>query len=168
MTTKVVSQFSATMIGHQPTTDRNAMSRKVFGEEALQVSKYLEGVHHSRKISHQQVNYASTVEKLSKLQERVPVYLQKETPKEHGVESNPAIRQHNEFMNEYIVREKHANERKRLYNREVGRTAVVDKVILTYVRSALSHVWFRFCKEQHPCLTLICTLRKLLMYRFLP
>lgn len=128
MATKVTSQFSATMIGHQPTTDRNAMSRKVFSEEALQVSQYLQGVHHSRKISHQQVNYSSTVEKLSKLQERIPVYLQKEVPKVHGVESNPAIRQQHELMKEYIVKEKNVNERKRLYNREVGRTAVVDKV----------------------------------------
>ena len=166
MTTKVTSQFSATMIGHQPTTDRNAMSRKVFGEEALAVSKYLEGVHHSRKISHQQVNYASTVEKLSKLQARVPVYIQKETPKVHGVESNPAILQQHGIMKEYIVKESHANERKRLYNREVGRTAVVDKVYFKVFLFALLSFSFRYCKVPLPCLIRICILRKRLMCRY--
>ena len=65
------------------------------------------------------------------MQESVPVYVQRndlDTP-------DPKILKYKEFheqMNESIKREKEINERKRLYNREVGRTAVVHQVIILY------------------------------------
>ena len=78
----------------------------------------VEGVHHSRKLPHQQVNYSETVHKLSKLQESVPVYLKREDA-EPTDKKVLKYKEYHEQMNETVRREKDLNERKRLYNRLV-------------------------------------------------
>lgn len=111
------------------------LSRQKYKEEAADVTNYLKGVHHSRKISHMQVNYSDTVTKLSKMQETVPVYLQKDAkPQERNFfphmsdQRKMTISEYQKTMGEVIKVEKDINERKRLYNREVGRKAIVNEV----------------------------------------
>ncbi len=108
--------------------------REVFEAEAAEISKYLQGVHHSRKISHQQVNYSDTVARLGKFQSDVPVYAPKH--EEHAATQSFGetaagfkMKEYNDRMGQYILQEKDMNDRKRLYNREVGRKAVVNKII---------------------------------------
>jgi len=63
------------------------------------------------------------------MQQSVPVYLQRNDS--HGESSSHIPLKQKEYleqMNEKIRMEKDLNDRKRMYNREVGRTAVVDKV----------------------------------------
>jgi hypothetical protein len=108
----------------------------VFEREAVEISGFLRGIHHSRKIAHQQVNYSDTVSKLGKFQQEVPVYIEKRDEVDHnsssGFGSTAAgykAKEFNEKMSQYIVGEKDMNDRKRIYNREVGRKAVVNKII---------------------------------------
>mmetsp|Transcript_23045 Transcript_23045/g.38590 ORF Transcript_23045/g.38590 Transcript_23045/m.38590 type:complete len:192 (+) Transcript_23045:133-708(+) len=136
MTTKKQSQFSATMIGLHPEADRNARAKEVFANEARETSDYLRGVHHSRKIGHQQVNYSDTVSKLGKFQREVPVYTTKvaetQTQGANGFSNTGTeykLTEFNEKMSQYISKEKDMNDRKRLYNRETGRVAVLNDVL---------------------------------------
>lgn len=110
-------------------------NREIFESEATEVSTYLQGVHHSRKIAHRQVNYSDTVAKLGKFQQEVPVYLQKtEGPSHSATQSfgNTAngyqMQAYTDKMGSYILQEKDMNDRKRLFNREVGRKAIVNEV----------------------------------------
>lgn len=121
---------------HAAVTSPLLFSREVFEQEAAVISEYLRGVHHSRKISHQQVNYSETVGKLGKIQSTVPVYLERRD--EHNVNTTQGfgntatgykLKEFNDAMSKVIVEEKGMNDRKRLYNREVGRKAVVNKII---------------------------------------
>lgn len=81
-----------------------------------------------------QVDYADTVNKLSKFQENVPLTVT--VPKAPEVVSRSSNREaaaqtENQFkqsMKEAIVNERFINERKRLFNREVGRVATVNEV----------------------------------------
>jgi hypothetical protein len=136
MSGKQPSQFSATMIGQNGPSDRLSKAREVFQNEAGEISSYLQGIHHSRKIAHQQVNYSDTVARLGKYQSEVPLYLQKTT------EVNPhatvafgngsgeyRISEYNQKMGQYIIKEKDMNDRKRLWNRETGRKAVLNDVL---------------------------------------
>lgn len=109
--------------------------REIFVSEASEVSTYLQGVHHSRKIAHQQVNYSDTVAKLGKFQQDVPVYLQKTDTLPHSATQsfgNTAngfqMQAYTDKMGTYILQEKDMNDRKRLYNREAGRKAIVNEV----------------------------------------
>ena len=92
------------------------INRQIFKAEAQEVFKLVQGVHHSRKLPHQQVNYSETVHKLSKLQESVPVYLKREDT-EIPDKKVVKYQEYHEQMNESIRKEKDLNERKRLYNR---------------------------------------------------
>lgn len=134
-TVKKPSPFSATQIGLNATEDRHAAARAVFQEESKAVSQYLQGVHHSRKIGHQQVNYNDTVAKLGKLQATTPVYVVRNDTPAAGVSSiiqpgrEMKINEFNAKMSGLIKKEQDINERKRMHNKESGRIAVVDKVI---------------------------------------
>lgn len=109
--------------------------REVFEKEAAEVSEFLRGVHHSRKIAHQQVNYSQTVAKLGKFQQEVPVYLKQEESNHNttmgfgNTATGYKLKEFNDRMSNYIVQEKDMNDRKRLFNREAGRKAVVNKII---------------------------------------
>eukprot|EP00598_Pedospumella_elongata_P005077 CAMPEP_0184969370 /NCGR_PEP_ID=MMETSP1098-20130426/2132_1 /TAXON_ID=89044 /ORGANISM="Spumella elongata, Strain CCAP 955/1" /LENGTH=179 /DNA_ID=CAMNT_0027491123 /DNA_START=81 /DNA_END=620 /DNA_ORIENTATION=+ len=115
---------------------RNNQAKEIFEQEAAEISSYLRGVHHSRKIAHQQVNYADTVSKLGKFQQEVPVYLQKtEAPSFSAsqgfgnTEKGFRMQEYTNKMGTYILSEKDMNDRKRLFNREAGRKAIVNEVI---------------------------------------
>lgn len=106
--------------------------REIFAQEAREVSQFLQGIHHSRKISHQQVNYSETVTKLSKMQQNVPVQAPVVESRSHeATQAPPSLRlqEYQARMSENIRAEREINERKRLYNREVGRKAVVNTVL---------------------------------------
>ena len=90
--------------------------RQIFKAEAQEIFKLVQGVHHSRKLPHQQVNYSETVHKLSKLQESVPVYLKREDA-ESTDKKVLKYKEYHEQMNDTIRKEKDFNEKKRLYNR---------------------------------------------------
>lgn len=127
-----VSQFSAANIGLQkPSRETNSV-REQFKEEAQRVSKYLEGVHHSQKQSHAQVNYSETVSKLSRLdQEPQPYVRRPPEPKTYSSSHNMMLRLQSDTaaeMNRNAYVEHDLNQRKRAYNREVGRVAVVNSV----------------------------------------
>ena len=116
------------------------LHREIFEKEATEISTYLRGVHHSRKIAHQQVNYSDTVTKLGKFQQDVPVYLPKTDAHAHNstqgfgnTANGYKMQTYNDKMAEYILQERDMNDRKRLYNREVGRKAVVNEVLYIFV-----------------------------------
>lgn len=105
--------------------------------EAQQVSGYLKGIHHSRKISHLQVNYPETVEKLSKLQDmraQTAHYSTKSILPRSA--SQEIVYQRKQFrlkdfeqtMNSHVKQEKFINFRKKEFNRETGRKAVANQV----------------------------------------
>lgn len=105
--------------------------------EAQQVSGYLKGIHHSRKISHLQVNYPETVEKLSKLQDmraQTAHYSTKSILPRSA--SQEIVYQRKQFrlkdfeqtMNGHVKQEKFINFRKKEFNRETGRKAVANQV----------------------------------------
>lgn len=126
----MTSPWSATMIGiHDQGTSR---PKEIFKQEAKEVAEYLQASHHSRKIAHQQVNYSDTVTKLSKMQKETPVYLQNKEM-QMGMKISAASRvKLNEFYDQrrdYSVNERDINERKRLYNREMGRVSTVTKIM---------------------------------------
>ena len=83
-----------------------------------------------------QVNYGDTVQKLSKFQTNIPTqltYNETNNKSNHSTTLNPStqlkLAQYQEVMNNNIVHEKALNERKRLYNREIGRKAVINEVL---------------------------------------
>jgi len=130
------SQFSAVNIGLTNGNDRHRDARRYFKEESMQVTEHLKGVHHARKLPDMQVQYSSTVDKMSKYQGEKPTYLQKK-PEElkpgavwhHGADSHMKYAQFQESMNSTVHRESDLNERKRRFNKEVGRKAAVDGII---------------------------------------
>lgn len=131
MTTK--SPFSATMIGihdNNKSTNSPSSPAQVYKKESKEVLSFLEGVHHSRKISHQQVNYADTVQKLSRMQSSVPTYTQNivNKPQENIVHSMK-YKEFNDKMNGNTRTEQDLNYRKRLYHREIGRVSAVDGIL---------------------------------------
>ncbi len=135
---KTVSPFSATMIG---SSSNNSFqdARVKFREEAKEITQYIQGVHHSRKNPYSQVFYSGTVEKLSKFQGTVPVSVAPEAPKAAPahLSRDSAARamneqQFRESMKQSIVEETFINRRKKLYNREVGRKAVINEVSRRY------------------------------------
>lgn len=137
---RIVSEFAVTQIGSNPPIGNGRRINEQFREEAHGVSTFLQGVHHSRKNTHQQVSYADTVTKLSKIQAHIPVVLTKTDPA-HITESTTKplsktteimtnnIKQYEETINNRVHEEHHWNHRKRLYNREVGRKAIVNEIM---------------------------------------
>ena len=138
---RVVSEFAVTQIGINPPIGNGRRINEQFREEANEVVSFLQGVHHSRKISHQQVNYSDTVSKLSKIQATVPVVLTNTTPAHasYATTTTPlsktteimtkSIKEYEQTMSKRIDEEHHWNQRKRLYNREVGRKAQVNEIM---------------------------------------
>jgi len=75
------------------------------------------------------------VSKLGKFQQEVPVYLQKtEAPSFSAsqgfgnTEKGFKMQEYTNKMGTYILSEKDMNDRKRLFNREAGRKAIVNEV----------------------------------------
>ena len=122
----------------------NATFRQVFESEAREITDYLKGVHHSRKISHQQVNYSETVQKLSQLQAQNDARLTMLSTASVGqvaklpitmtatdkaiMNKQMKLSEFQDQLNKNIAQEHFMNERKRAFNREASRQAVVDKV----------------------------------------
>jgi hypothetical protein len=112
----------------------------IFVNEAYEVDHYLRGIHHSRKISHMQVNYPETVHRLSKLQlDRTlnPATINYKRPATQHVArvTEMKVQKLKDFennMKEYINKERFMNIRKKEYNREVGRKAVANQVNIVY------------------------------------
>lgn len=137
---RIVSEFAVTQIGINPPIGNGKRINQQFRGEAAEVTSFLQGVHHSRKIAHQQVSYSDTVSKLSKIQSTVPVVLTNTSPA-HITESSTkplsktteimtnTIKQYEETMSKRIDEEHHWNQRKRLYNREIGRKAQVNEIM---------------------------------------
>jgi hypothetical protein len=112
----------------------------LFKSESKEVIAYLQGIHHTRKISHMQVNYSSTVDKLSKLQQNIPTYV---TSTPSATSNNTLGRRESEVskvklyeyqagMSAGIAKEKDINETKRIYNSACGRKSVVNEVFFFF------------------------------------
>lgn len=127
-----VSQFSAANIGMNPPSNGQASVKNQFREEAHDVSKYLEGVHHIQKQSHSQVNYSETISKLSRTGQEPVVYTRREpTAQTFSSSHSLVVSKQNEItdrMNHNAYAEHDLNSRKRAYNREVGRIAILNSV----------------------------------------
>ena len=142
-----VSPFAATEIGHSTDGSLNAsrqFMRQHFKDEAVQVTQYLKGIHHARKIGHMQVNYSDTVNKMSTFQSSKE---QKACAPHTDYIAAPASEGHSKpqskntqaaqlaysqlvtQMNTQIQSEQSLNYRKRLHNREVGRKALLHDVM---------------------------------------
>lgn len=119
--------------------------REIFIQEAREITAYIKDIHHSRKISHQQVNYPETVQKLSNIlseksfqsfssgnQLNQPMArTETDFHKSMNLEARTMkLKEHQQKMIDHMKAERHINERKRLYNREIGRKAVVNQVQL--------------------------------------
>jgi hypothetical protein len=166
--------------------------RERYVEEGRDISNYIRNIHHSRKISHQQVNYPDTVQKLSTIlsNKSNPFSTSPSQTSAFGSlqqgdqffnttsssaflstnnhSSSPSmnsthnsskyfitqnleqksykLKEHQEKIKEYMSSEHMMNERKRLYNREVGRKAVVNEVTIflsipTFSRLTLSFMF---------------------------
>ncbi len=115
--------------------------REMYLQEAREIADLMNGVHHARKISHLQVNYPDTITKLSTLQlERtlghsstaalLPAYTTKPPSDKERVQQfkQTKLKDYQEAMKEHIIHEKFINFRKKEYNREMGRKAVVNGV----------------------------------------
>jgi hypothetical protein len=132
-----VSPFAATEIGHSKSGDSSnfAFMKQHFREEAGQVTKYLRGVHHARKIGHMQVAYSETIEKMSKAQVEKPVVLAPQAPPAARVTSKQTSQDQMQYaqlmqtMNASVASEQSLNFKKRLHNREVGRRAILNDVM---------------------------------------
>ena len=76
------SPWSATMIGQSSINAAQSSNspQAKYKKESAEVLDYIAGVHHSRKLPHFQVNYSSTVERLSEMQKKVPVYISRPEP----------------------------------------------------------------------------------------
>jgi hypothetical protein len=119
------------------------LSRNIFLQEAREITKYTKDVHHSRKISHQQVNYPDTVHKLSSILTKTSLSSQQNSTQcvasdfngrdTYKIQNQEAktfkLKEHQEQLQSYMVEERYMNVRKRLYNRELGRKAVVNQVL---------------------------------------
>ena len=57
-------------LGHNSVTDRHKTLRRVFKEEAKEISEFTKGVHYSRKDCYMQTAYSSTVNKMCDAQAR--------------------------------------------------------------------------------------------------
>lgn len=124
-------------------------------EEAKQVNQLTRNIHPSRKISHQQTNYPETVSKLSSIMSRNDLgtsgsqynfnasftgpslsassssssFVDKNEKKQKAMDfKNITLKQHQDSLNQHIQEEHHANLRKRVYNRELGRKSIVNEV----------------------------------------
>ena len=115
-------------------------AKDIFRAEAKEVASYIRNIHHSRKISHIQVNYPETVEKLSKLQQIRDesvlhgTNVRREMPRSASQElvkqqKEYKLKDFEENMKSYIQSERFINIRKKEFNRETGRKAVVNQVI---------------------------------------
>eukprot|EP01038_Epipyxis_sp_PR26KG_P007000 gene7000-9565_t len=136
MSNTAVSPWSATMIGWNGPSNNNSKQKDVFVNESKDIIDYVKGVHHARKLSHMQVNYGETVKKLSNFQAEVPVQISNNSSTikstiQGTLNNNSALKleQYHSKMNDDIKREKDINERKRMYNKEVGRVAVVNQIL---------------------------------------
>ena len=118
--TRTVSRFAATEIGQGRTTDDRAHFKEHFKQEGRQISEYLQGVHHSRKLDWMQVGYDETSQKLSKMQASIPVVLKKlqtESPQMTSKDTASkmiTLRALEEQMNKTISLESYNNQLKRL------------------------------------------------------
>ena len=132
-----VSQWSAVNIGLQKPSEETKSVNDQFREEAHRVTKYLAGVHHSQKQSHAQTNYSETILKLRKVGQEPQVYVKRPPPVRTFSSNHDMVvrRQEDttEAMNKNAFAEHDLNHRKRAYNREVGRVAVVNSVITVQV-----------------------------------
>ena len=113
-------------------------------QEAREITSYIKDIHHSRKISHQQVNYPDTVQKLSAIMSQKTLLPSRpesshfthslnstasDVHKSMNIETKSIkLKEHQQKLTGYMQSERYINERKRLYNREVGRKAVVNQV----------------------------------------
>ena len=133
-----VSPWAATEIGHGPSSaSNNNIMKDSYRQEAAATVDFLQGVHHARKLPHLQVNYPDTVQKLSTFQGEVPIVLQDkpESKREVPDSRNKAAEQqtlteYENFMAESVRKERQDNYCKRVANREAGRLAQVDKIML--------------------------------------
>ena len=130
------STLSAVNIGLTNTNDRHAKARQHFKDESKVVITHMQNVHHTSKLPDMQVQYSSTVDKLSKAMKDHPVYVQKseqEVPPGatwfQGPESEMKYAEFQDRMNGTIANEADLNERKRRYNKEMGRKASVDEIM---------------------------------------
>ena len=132
------STLSAVNIGLTNTNDRHAELRRYFKEEAREVTEHMKGVHHARKLPDMQTQYGETVEKMSTFVAQRPTYLQKtdlagtglKPPAHHGEGSQM---KYDEFMNSMKASahsEHDLNSRRLRYNKEMGRKASVDGIIV--------------------------------------
>jgi hypothetical protein len=78
----LTSTLSATMIGIQNNNAKGDPAAAAYKKEAKNVSEFLTGIHHSRKLPSMQINYSETVKKLSKCQSKVSVALEPPKPAE--------------------------------------------------------------------------------------
>lgn len=133
-------------------TDRHHEAREVFKREAKDVSKALESNHYSRRLKNMQVYYPETITKLSHAPSTS--HAEPRQTQSHQMHASPShnselriiqptfkilippntadILRENEFnrvKSEQTFREHDLNNRKLLYNKEVGRTAEVSKII---------------------------------------
>ena len=119
----------------------------MFVQEAREISHMLNGVHHARKLSHLQVNYPDTIEKLSQLQAERTLSLSSSQaslfpsqsvtslidPKEKVKEfKQTKLREYQEAMKSHLIEERFINFRKKEYYREMGRKAVVNQVSVNF------------------------------------
>ena len=127
---KKVSPFSATQIGAVENVGNRQQIRTQFKEEAKVVNEELKRIHHSRKIAHMQTFYPNTIVSLSAAKAE-PGFTQQK-PVVDAQQSAKVMKQSEFFasMNSNIHDEHHINHRKRAFNREVGRKAVVDEVCI--------------------------------------
>ena len=125
---KKASPFSATQIGAVENVGNRQMIRDQFKEEAKVVNEELKRIHHCRKIAHMQTNYPNTIISLSQAKAE-PATVQQRPPDD--ARSVAKVMKQSEFyssMNSNIHDEHFVNHRKRAFNREIGRKAVIDGV----------------------------------------
>jgi hypothetical protein len=129
MAQKRVSPWSATQIGAVENVGNRPLIRSQFKEEAKVITEELKTIHHCRKIAHMQVCYPNTITSLSQGKEEPAPVIRQQKPTEKG-QSMKALMQSEYYatMNSTIDKEHHMNHRKRAFNREVGRKAILDGV----------------------------------------
>lgn len=127
--------------------DLTIINRRIFIEESKEINSLTRGIHHSRKIGHQQVNYPETVNKLSAIISKNDQLLQPNNSnfsvdllksctstldnKQKAYEfKNITLKHYQDAMNENIQNEHHLNLRKRAFQRELGRKSIVNEVSL--------------------------------------
>jgi hypothetical protein len=127
----MTSPFSATNIGLNTKSNKHDAAKEYFKREANDIQNYLKGVHHTRKDTYMQVQYASTVDKLGKCLQEKSEYSRISADKPKSTRDNlPSNYQ--EFMtsmSKNISSEFSLNDRRRRYNKEMGRQAVVNDII---------------------------------------